>query len=111
MIGEDSPWNWWFFERITWIIQEKKCLVINKDQHNIIIKIALTDSKPDLNSSVSYIFEQKFWNSILSRQCLIIDDKYNVHHAYPLCVEERLYYYEHMWDNDDEDNKMLSALD
>lgn len=43
--------------------------------------------------------------------CLIIDDKYNVHHAYPLCVEERLDYYEHMWDNDDEDNKMLSALD
>ena len=42
--------------------------------------------------------------------CLIIDDKYNVHHAYPLCVEERLDYYEHMWDNDDEDNKMLSAL-
>ena len=39
-------------------------------------------------------------------QCLIIDDKYNVHHAYPLCVEERLDYYEHMWDNDDEDNKM-----
>ena len=44
-------------------------------------------------------------------QCLIIDDKYNVHHAYPLCVEERLDYYEHMWDNDDEDNKMLSVLD
>ena len=43
--------------------------------------------------------------------CLIIDDKYNVHHAYPLCVEEGLDYYEHMWDNDDEDNKMLSALD
>ena len=107
-----------------WILADRSeffaAILRNNCLENKNEQLVIDDFKPHLvcmllrfiyNGTVKLPFYESFHEMADDLSDLMqIDDKYNVHHAYPLCVEERLDYYEHMWDNDDEDNKMLSAL-